>query len=93
MSRARIPERSDSRRRCSRKKCPCGAIPAPGRCGLKLDQIELAPGPRMSRLRIEPTILDHPEPVLNGNWDVELEAVLQPAYGAALQLAGLSVFA
>ena len=65
----------------------------PGRCGLKLDQIELVSGPRTSRLGIEPTILSHPESVLNGSWDVELEAALQPAHGAAPELGDLPVFA
>lgn len=69
------------------------------RCGLNLDQIELVPGPRTSRLGIEPTILDDPEPAINGNWYVELEAALpglrslQTAHAAALERAGFPVFA
>lgn len=50
-------------------------------------------------LGIEPTVLGHPEPAINGNWDVELEAALpglqslQAAHAAALNLGGHPVFA
>ncbi|HCF99406.1 MAG TPA: arginase [Chloroflexi bacterium] len=51
------------------------------------------------RLGIEPTVIGHPEPALNGNWDVELDAALpglkslQAAHSAALGLGGSPVFA
>ena len=50
-------------------------------------------------LGIEPTVLGHPEPAINGNWDVELEAALpglrslQMAHRAALERGGSPVFA
>ena len=50
-------------------------------------------------LGIEPTVLGNPEPAINGNWDVELEAALpglrslQTAHGAALERGGSPVFA
>lgn len=51
------------------------------------------------RLGVEPTVLGLPEPAINGNWDVELEAALpglrglQAAHAAALARGGSPVFA
>jgi arginase len=48
---------------------------------------------------VEPTVLGHPEPALNGNWDVELRAALpglrelQAAHAAALAQGDSPVFA
>jgi len=51
------------------------------------------------RLGVEPTVLGFPEPAINGNWDVELNAALpglrtlQAAHAAALVPGGSPVFA
>lgn len=50
-------------------------------------------------LGVEPTVLGHPEPAINGNWDVELEAALpglrslQAAHATALERGDSPVFA
>jgi arginase len=51
------------------------------------------------RLGVEPTVLGSPEPAINGNWDVELDAAmpglrtLQAAHADALASGGTPVFA
>ena len=50
-------------------------------------------------LNVQPTVLGHPEPAINGNWDVELAAalpglkLLQTAHAAALEQGNSPVFA